>query len=478
MWRYRAVLVLLLSLFLSGCPYGPFSSQSNPYDSSVAVVPNDARYLGDQWYLDLVHAPRAWSILDQRPLDAAVLAVIDKQPYALHEDLVGVYTDDGMNFVDGVAVALAFPDPGTITSSSDDHGNHVTGLAAAIAENGTGIAGLAYNRQNHITVRVMPIAMLNSDGNGTVADLVAAMLYAAGLDNGRAVLPSEPADVISMSLGASSLNSLESALMASVVEAITSRGVILVAAAGNGGGDGIDYPAAFADVVAVGSVDAEARRSSFSDYGPEIDIVAPGSSIMSSIGFNEYGLLSGTSMATPLVSSAIALVRALVPSLSSSTIYEIMTANAVDLGAAGFDQYYGYGLLDVHAMLASALVVSPYDDLSYNQAEPVIEPLGERIREIVASQANPATMEAIELAGSELIVLFDPDVTAKWEDIAGEFSRLAESAGINWRSIPDGAAPLVGEAVLRDGKTLTAARSVLLADPAILIVSDNKAIIR
>ena len=476
----RILFLVVLTVVLIGCPYGPFSSQDNPYETSVPVTPNDALYEGDQWYLDLINAPRAWSVLSDRTLQPTILGIIDKQPYALHEDLAGVYTQDGVDFVGGGAAPLTFPAAGEITPVDKDHGNHVTGLAAAIAENGLGIAGTAYNRIGAVTVRVMPIAMLDSSGFGTVGDLVAAMLYAAGLENGRGVLPAEPATVISMSLGARSLNPTEFALMAAVVAAIDDAGVLMVAAAGNGDSsgvpDGVDYPAAFDEVVAVGSVTAALERSSFSDYGPELDVVAPGSNVVSTLGAADYGTLSGTSMATPLVSAAVALQRALAPTLSVDMIRELLVSTTIDLGAAGFDELYGHGLMDVHAMLTTSLVINPYGGISPSIVAAPRLPLAERIDRIVADGAVAGDGVA-PIEGASILVLFDPNGTAAWDDAALEFDRLAQSAGVRWLTVPGIEVPLVGEAVIIDGTDASEAAAILTADPAIHLVSDNRSII-
>lgn len=473
----RNVLLLAIIPLLAGCPNGPFSSQENPYEGSSPVVPNDTLYAGDQWYLDLVNAPEAWAILDERSIEPATLAIIDKLPYALHEDLETVYTEDGMDFVGGTATPLVFPDPATPISGTD-HGNHVTGIAAAIAENEIGIAGLAYNTAERSTVRVMPLAMLDTDGYGTIGDLVAAMLYAAGLDSGRGVFPDEPADVISMSLGASTVTTVEEAFLHAVIEAISDRGIIMVAAAGNDGVDGVDYPAAFSQVVAVGSVDASRVLAGSSNYGSELDIVAPGEGIVSTVYADGYEPLSGTSMSTPFVSATAALVRALVPTLTAETIVDLLLSNAADLGTAGFDELYGHGLLDVHGTIAGALVINPFEGAARSEAASSSRSLGVRIRRIVAEAAESEGTEDLWPGRPDLLVLFDPDVTATWTDAALEFERLAALAGIEWRTVPGAAAPLVGEARPIAEGAVEEVIGLLSTEPAVLLVSGNRMIVR
>ncbi len=471
--RSIAVIGTLVTLLVLGsCRYGPFSSQDNPFDDVNPVTPNDVFYSADQWYLPLVGAPEAWGLVADRSVSPSILAVIDKQPGGLHEDLDGVYTNDGIDFTGGSAEPLVFPEPGTLTPP--DHGNHVTGIAAATSENGVGIAGIAYNRLSAPIVRIMPLAMLDAGGFGTVADLAAAMLYAAGLDSGRGVFPDTRADVINMSLGAQTLGPIEEALLASVVEIISAQGVLMVAAAGNDGGNAIDFPAAFADVIAVGAVDQNRVRASFSDTGPELDLVAPGEAILSTINESDYQLLEGTSMASPLVAGSLAVLRAVAPAMSAQTMRTLLETTAVDLGAAGFDDTYGHGLLDMHAMLSGALVVSPYGGSLDRASSHTLA--AATLRDIAARATNGSG--AIKIAGSELLVLFDPERTGLWQDQETELSDLANAAGISWTSRFTTDAPVYAEASLAPGQNAETARDVLLADPTVLLVSGNRRVFR
>lgn len=167
------------------------------------------------------------------------------------------------------------------------------------------------------------------------------------------------------------------------------RGLLLVAAAGNGGkADGIDWPARFSAVIAVGSVDRanspqNSTRSYFSDYGRQLELVAPGAESSgpndgdtagiistlpsdSSTAQPRYGLQAGTSMATPLVAGAAALVWSANPHLSADQVRRILQDTAIDLGDPGQDVEFGYGLLNVgEAMrVASTLPYGRYDSLS------------------------------------------------------------------------------------------------------------------
>jgi len=238
------------------------------------VIPNDPRY-AEQWALPAIGAPSAWAEL---PADApkVIVAVIDSGICASHPDLSGRILD-GWDFLESDAVP------------QDDfgHGCSVAGVIAANMNDGVGIAGVAPNAQ------IMPLRVLNASGVGSYSDVAAAIVYAA--DNG--------AQVINLSLGGSN----PSSTLENAVNYAISKGVIVVAAAGNNGTEGALYPAAYLDVIAVGSVDPNLQHSSFSNYGSQIDIWAPGRDILTTKGDGGFGLVSGTSFAAPYVAGAEAL---------------------------------------------------------------------------------------------------------------------------------------------------------------------------
>jgi hypothetical protein len=240
----------------------------------TVTEPNDPRY-PEQWALPAIGAPEAWAAM---PPDAPIVtvAVIDSGICAEHPDLAG-RIEAGWDFVQSDAVP------------QDDfgHGCSVTGIIAANTDNSVGMAGVAPNAQ------VMPLRVLNSSGSGSYSDVAAAIVVAA--DNG--------AQVINLSLGGSS----PSATLETAVNYAIGKGVIVVAAAGNSGIEGALYPAAYPDVVAVGSVDQDLQHSSFSNYGPQIDIWAPGRDILSTKWDGTYALVSGTSFAAPYVAGAEAV---------------------------------------------------------------------------------------------------------------------------------------------------------------------------
>jgi subtilisin family serine protease len=217
------------------------------------------------------------------------------------------------------------------------HGTHVAGIAGAATNNGVGIAGIAWGAQ------VMPVKVLDQYGNGWYSDIAAGIIYAA--DNG--------ASVINLSLGGES----DSQTLRAAVDYARNRGAVVVAATGNTGG-AVLYPAAYEPVLAVAATDANDQRASFSNYGPQVDLSAPGEGIYSTwcrpdpvsslcLG-NYYFTKSGTSMAVPHVAGVAALVRSRWPDLSASAVISTLLETAQDVDEVGFDPFTGWGRVNAY----------------------------------------------------------------------------------------------------------------------------------
>ncbi len=224
------------------------------------------------------------------------------------------------------------------------HGTHVAGIAAATGNNAEGIAGVNWNAQ------ILPVRVLGADCTGDVADVVEGLVWAVDVMG---------ADVINFSIGTGS----PSRLLEYGTYYAYQRGAAVVAAAGNNEG-GLLYPAKYPWVLSVGAVDANDQKASFSAYGSQLDLVAPGVSILSTTPYSshftfektenltsKYGVLSGTSMAAPHVSGAAAILAGLSGYASPDQIYAALTGSAEDIGAVGFDENTGYGMLRVDQAL-------------------------------------------------------------------------------------------------------------------------------
>lgn len=289
------------------------------------LSPNDPGY-SSQWHLQKISAPAGWDVTIGSP--GITVAVIDSGVDPAHPDLVAKLVP-GWNFL------------GSNTDTHDvlGHGTAVAGVAAADTNDSIGVAGVGWANT------IMPLVVVNSSNSATYADIASAVNYAA--DHG--------AKVVNMSLGGTSYSST----LQNAVNYAWSKGLVLVAAAGNCSCSTPAYPAALNNVIAVSATDSSDNLASFSSFGSFVDVAAPGTPIYTTNNGGGYGNWQGTSFSSPQVAGLAALIFSLNPSLSNTQIVDLITKNADDLGAAGFDQYFGWGRINVGRTLQAAYSSSP-----------------------------------------------------------------------------------------------------------------------
>ncbi|MBS4200622.1 S8 family serine peptidase [Bacillus sp. FJAT-49732] len=284
------------------------------YKVKTEYTPSDPNYK-NQWYLKKIQMPKAWDIT--KGSSQITVAVIDSGVQINHPDLKG---------------KIVFP-YNVVTRGKnftpDAHGTHVAGIIAA-SMNKTGVAGIAPN------VKIMPINVFKGE-NADMYDVAVAVVYAA--DHG--------ANVINMSLGSESY----SYVLDYAAEYAKSEGVVLIAAAGNSDSYWETYPAALPSVLGISATNKNDNITDFSNYGTYIDLAAPGQDIYSTYTGSSYKNMSGTSMASPVVSGVAALILSKNPLLSADQVYNILKNSSVDLGSKGWDHFYGYGRVDAYKAL-------------------------------------------------------------------------------------------------------------------------------
>ena len=359
---------------LEGAADGPIASNPSPLASGkggksagiMSTVPNDPLY-GNQWYLPAVKAPEAWDITTGDTTQ--IIAIIDTGVDWDHPDLddniwrnwdevAGNGTDDdGNGKVDDIR-GWDFVNNDNNPNDDNSHGTHVAGIAAAEGNNGVGVCGVAWN------AKIMPVKMLQSSGYGSSSNLALGINYAA--NNG--------ATVINMSLGSYG----ESITVKTALENAYSTAV-LVAAAGNDGYK-LDppfppwppyfpsYPACYSFVIGVEATNQSGTRASFSNldpsgpsvagnnYGHNYEIKAPGVSMHSTFPNGNYSNLNGTSMASPVVAGAVALMKEYNPTQSTEQIFARLIQganngildidNSLDFVLVPDLHYVSYTLLD------------------------------------------------------------------------------------------------------------------------------------
>lgn len=322
------------------------------------VDPNDPAYVqGNQSYLNQVKASQAWIV--QPNANGVIIAIVDSGSDLTHEDLQdNIYTnsadpingkdDDGDGYVDnyygwdfvGLSASNIVEDNDPdVKSDSCDHGIHVSGLASAVSNNGIGMASLAQ------TAKLMIIKAGADDNASAIYRGYDGIKYAA--DHG--------AKIISCSWGGPG----GGAFGQDVINYAVGKGCLVVVAAGNSGTNDPIYPAAYNGVFAVANVLSTDVKASSSSYGYHVAISSPGTSIYSTINNSRYGYKSGTSMATPIVSSAAALVLAKNPTLNGIQAGEILRLNTDDIyslaGNASYKNQLGSGRLNVYKALTATL---------------------------------------------------------------------------------------------------------------------------
>ncbi len=306
-------------------------------------VPNDTKY-SSQWnctWEDLDCEP-AWDIATKSNV---LISVIDSGVEITHADVdANLWTnpgeikgnkvdDDGNGYVDdvhGYDFWNADGDP------KDDygHGTHVAGIIGAEGNNSRDVAGVCWS------ATIQAVKVLDSLGSGTWTSISQGMVYAA--DNGSLVS--------NYSLGGTSYD----ANVDSTVQYAAGLDIVQVAAAGNLASSASFYPAAYNDVIAVMASDIAEKRARWSNFGSWCDLCAPGDGITSLWINGGTSILTGTSQAAPHVAGIAAMVRTLNPQMDRIDTELLIEYTAKDLGAAGRDSSYEWGLADLHRALDAA----------------------------------------------------------------------------------------------------------------------------
>lgn len=361
----------------------------------------DSNYTG-QWYLHKILAPQAWTISRGSP-DIKV-AVVDQAVDIHHPDLREVIwtnpgeipdngiDDDGNGYVDdvhGYDVAEDDPDPSP-DNPQQTHGTHVAGLVSAKSDNNTGIASIGFN------LSIIPVKSAYSNNVG--AEQFKGVTYAASVG----------ADIISCSWGARGFSITQK----NVIEYAQQQGALVVCSSGNDGKDTLGYPAAYPGVVTVGATTILDRTANFSNYNEKLSVSAPGQNIISTLPNNQYESYSGTSMATPIVSGLLGLMKSHHPQISNEELKTCLltTTDPVDIHVAQYEGKTGAGRINAYkAMLC-------VDDLKSNASKieittdpnrPFLYP-NPSIGKFHLQVDHPGQMRIYNLQGSALLEKYMP----------------------------------------------------------------------
>ncbi len=316
---------------------------------AMMSAPTGILYSDNSSFLSRISTTTAWSKFNNTN-KPPVIAVIDTGFALNHEALVNRWDGTqgnanwlGWSFVynnNDPMAGLTYPN-----GTGVFHGTMTAGLAGLIDPNAI----------------LMPLMALDDNGSGTTDQVAAAVKYAA--DNG--------ANIISMSLG----SSVDDPYLHQQIDYAIGKGVTVIAAAGNDGCNCLSYPADYPEVIAVGASNADDTTASFSSYGANLDVMAPGTAgdvcssfYTSTNALNAYSCsYSGTSFSTPITSGMISLLLQQYPGLSPGTVQAIVDASAdktAAMGGSNFTLQQGYGRIDVAKALSLVTIPPPQGELA------------------------------------------------------------------------------------------------------------------
>ncbi len=308
------------------------------YVSHALTLPNDPRWASTQSsYLAPLHVDRAWDLSQGA---GVTVAVVDTGTDLDHPDLAG-------QLVSGHNVLK----PNAQPQDDNGHGTLVSGIVAARTNNGRGVVGIAPS------AKVMPIKVLDATGSGSDANI------AVGIDWAR----THGAKVINLSLG----GTFDDPVLSDAIANAIAANVVVVAAAGNDGSNTVGFPASYSGVLAVAATDHSGSLTSFSSYGPRVDVAAPGLDITSTAlgSGDQYATESGTSFSSPVVAGVAALVRSEHPTWTQGQVAAQIRNTARDVGYPGVDPAFGHGIVDALAAVGGP-AAAPHPSLRVGVDEP------------------------------------------------------------------------------------------------------------
>lgn len=429
----------------------------------ASMVPNDPMYAAYQWNFDNakyggIRASKAWDLCAGGSA-SVIVAVLDTgiayENYGVYvkaPDLAGTSFVAGYDFVNNDAHA----------NDDNGHGTHVSGTIAQTTNNGVGVAGIAFR------TTLMPVKVLGADGSGTISGIADGIRYAA--DHG--------AKVINMSLGTSARLSYLTVLTAAI-EYAAAKGVVMVAAAGNAATGTLEYPAAYPQVMAVTATTYNNTLAYYANTGAGLSLAAPGGTDRADLNGDGnpdmilqmtfspvtrnpadfgYWLFCGTSMATPHVAGAAALLFA-AGAPDAATVRSLLESSATDLGTPGYDTTYGYGLVNPAAALQMLLT---------NDMPPTVT---------ITSPTSGATVAGqvvLQAAATDDHGAVSVRFTANGATIGTDtYGADGWSATWNTTTLPNGAYILAAVATDTIGQTTTSAVTVHVANTTTLVATST-----
>lgn len=433
---------------------------SDPYYRYQWAIENTGQYIGGSaGTVDAdIDANEAW---DSAAGSAVRVAVLDTGVDQNHPDISSK-----------IVAQRNFSDSATI-DDNNGHGTHVAGTIAAITNNGVGVAG------GCPSCSILNAKVLADDGSGYHSSLADGLIWAT--DNG--------AKVINLSLGGPASLTLQEA-----VSYATSKGAVVVAAAGNAGSTSKSYPAAYENVIAVAATDNKDIKASFSNYGADwVDIAAPGKYILATLpnhtnasGKTNYGYMSGTSMATPIVASAAGLVWQSPYGTSSTSVRSQLEKTADKISGTG--SYWANGRVNAMSATVSEVPPAPVASDTTVPSTPTLSKSGVRFNQVklswTASTDNVGvtgytiyrngqaltTVTTLNYTDTSVQPATNYTYTVSALDAAGNQSKNSNTVSVTTQK----AGSFIGKVASRSGRPVAAARLQFTSSGITTIVYTNE----
>jgi subtilisin family serine protease len=421
-------------------------------NSSFEAQSSDPGF-SNQYYYTGLNIP---GVMEHVGEDEILIAIVDSGIDIYHEDLQGkiaVNDNEVLNGIDddfngvvddiyGYSFHGFFEGGGSnIITDGFGHGTHISGIIASEAENGLGIKGINPN------VKLLAVPFLNGFGFGTQVDAARAIQYS--VDRG--------AKIINCSWGYTS----DSSLMKEAFEYAFDRGVIVIAAVGNGSSTRQEYPAAYAETICVGSINSDGERSSFSSYGDHLDFLTYGENIYSLLPNDNYAYKSGSSQSTAIVTGLVSGLMSKYPELSQEEVVDLLKRSSVNPEGSIKTEGYGYGALSPNLLAATFKSYSADHPLSSGEGE------DSNILSLVANFPNPVRnagtsfgFQSSEDGDVEIVIydLFGNELTSLASSVIQGYNTIPwEGTNFSGQSLPNGTyfyvvkvSSSIGQTVVKD----------------------------
>jgi len=345
---------------------------------SASATTNDP-ILPQEWQITKIGASTAWNTSTGAGI---VVAVLDSGVQSNHPDLQA-------NLVPGWNIY----NNNNLTNDVNGHGTAVAGTIAAVGNDGIGVAGVAYR------AKIMPVRISDSACNTTLSLIASGLTWAA--DHG--------ADIANISYS----NLYKSSTVISAANYLRNKGGETVVSANNNAIN--EGSANTTSMITVSATDQNDNLASFSSWGPMVDVAAPGVTVQTTLWNSGYGWGTGTSFSTPVVAGTVALIMSANPALTPDQIENVLFTTATNLGAAGYDYYFGWGRVNAAAAVVAAVSTTAQPADTAPPTVAIASPTGGTV-----SGTIPVSVSAADNVGVTKVelyvggVLLATDTAAPW----------------------------------------------------------------